>query len=247
MKSFKLIVAFILLAFTANMNAADYKDLLKANLEARGGKALTTIKTVYAESEMSAMGNVMPTKFWAENPTKYATEISQMGQTMKLINDGTKVFSVMGGQAQDIPEDQAKLAILQNPDVLIFQENALVNNSICNDKNTTLAKDSLEGKLYDVIRVKHSPILEISYFIDPATKLEVAYGFKLIESDNKEMNAEFKEINESKPVLMIKEWMLVNGIKFPKVLDLNLAGMIISKAYSKIELNKKIDSKVFQK
>ncbi len=248
MKKFKMILAIAMFAFISNANATDYKDIINANKAARGGKAIDNIKTIQTESDFNIMGTLILMKFNADLPAKYALEISQMGQTVKFASNGTDIFASSAGQSQDIDAKEAELMVLQFPDQLYFQKNALLQPNICTPENSIVTVDTLDGKSYQVLKVKQSELIEVLYYIDPATNLEAAYGFNILESaTDSELNQQLAQIGENKPIYIVKEWMNVEGVKFPKTVEVKIGEISGTQSFTKIEVNKKIDAAIFNK
>lgn len=247
MKHIKLLAAMFILSFAVSANAADFDALIKANYAARGGKAIEKVKSISAVSEIeTSMGNIA-VKYFLELPKKFAIEVEQMGQIMKFFNNGDKTAFLAGEQYEEIPENLEGTLLMQFPYNLFFRDNALVKPGFCTAENTTLEKATLNEKEYQVIKVKINPFVEILYYIDPTTKLEVAYGINLLKTGNDEFDQQLEMYSNLKPVFEVKEWLEVDGVKFPKMVEITVMGNNNKIHITKVEINKPIEAKYFSK
>lgn len=84
------------------------KTVLDNYIKAIGGeKAIASVKSISMTASGSVQGMTLDVFKKVTSDNKLAQGLSVMGQSQKLVFDGTKAFAVMGGQKQDLPADMA--------------------------------------------------------------------------------------------------------------------------------------------
>lgn len=84
------------------------KTVLDNYIKAIGGeKAVSAVKSLSMKASGSVQGMTLEVFKKVTSDNKMAQGLSAMGQTQKVVFDGTKAFAVSGGQKQDLPAEQA--------------------------------------------------------------------------------------------------------------------------------------------
>lgn len=84
------------------------KTVLDNYIKAIGGeKAVSAVKSLSMKASGSVQGMTLEVFKKVTSDNKMAQGLSAMGQTQKVVFDGTKAFAVQGGQKQDLPAEQA--------------------------------------------------------------------------------------------------------------------------------------------
>ncbi len=104
--SMTIIAAFILSSVALFAGTPSVDDILKKNVEARGGEKLKNIATYTSDMSMEVMGMSMTFNVKAKMPDKIRIDFSVMGQDGSVIFNGDKGWAIQGGVAQEIPADQ---------------------------------------------------------------------------------------------------------------------------------------------
>lgn len=252
MKKITALFVLFLMAFTYSAMADKVDDIIKANLKAHGGeKAYKEMKTMYAEMEVSVMGMNMPMKVWSQNPDKMRMEQSAMGQEVIVVNNGKKGWVKMGGNVQELPEEQLAQSKAQNPVNDIISNNPFIDYKAKGINITHVGTEVVNGKNCDILAVKFNEAITLKFFIDQSTNLEVKYKVEMAlpaeaeegeDSEEAEMMAAMMQ-----PEIFVNEWMTVDGIKVPKTMDMKMGMMNSTIKYNKMEFNKAMDAKLFEK
>ena len=252
MKKITALFVLFLMAFTYSSMADKVDDIIKANLKAHGGeKAYKEMKTMYAEMEISVMGMNMPMKLWSQNPDKMRIEQSAMGQEIIVVNNGNKGWMKMGGNVQEIPEEQLAQSKAQNPVNDIISNNPFIDYKAKGIDITHAGTEVVNGKNCDILAVKFNESMTLKFFIDQSTNLELKYKVEMAlpaEAEESEDSEEAEMMaGMMQPEMFVNEWMTVDGIKVPKSMDIKLGMMNSTVKYTKMEFNKAIDAKMFEK
>ena len=252
MKKITALFVLFLMAFTYSAMADKVDDIIKANLKAHGGeKAYKEMKTMYAEMEVSVMGMNMPMKLWSQNPDKMRIEQSAMGQEIIVVNNGNKGWMKMGGNVQEIPEEQLAQSKAQNPVNDIISNNPFIDYKAKGIDITHAGTEVVNGKNCDILAVKFNESMTLKFFIDQSTNLELKYKVEMAlpaEAEESEDSEEAEMMaGMMQPEMFVNEWMTVDGIKVPKSMDMKMGMMNSTIKYNKMEFNKAIDAKMFEK
>lgn len=252
MKKITALFVLFLMAFTYSAMADKVDDIIKANLKAHGGeKAYKEMKTMYAEMEVSIMGMNMPMKIWSQNPDKMRVEQSAMGQEIIVVTNGKKGWMKMGGNVQDIPEDKLSQQKTQNPVNDIISNNPFIDYKAKGINITYAGTEVVNGKNCDILAVRYSEAMTLNFFIDQSTNLEVKYKVVMALPTEAEESEDSEEAEmmagTMQPEVFVNEWMTVDGIKVPKTMDMKMGMMNSTIKYNKMEFNKAIDAKMFEK
>ncbi len=252
MKKITALFVLFLMAFTYSAMADKVDDIIKANLKAHGGeKAYKEMKTMYAEMEISVMGMNMPMKLWSQNPDKMRIEQSAMGQEIIVVNNGNKGWMKMGGNVQEIPEEQLAQSKAQNPVNDIISNNPFIDYKAKGIDITHAGTEVVNGKNCDILAVKFNESMTLKFFIDQSTNLELKYKVEMAlpaEAEESEDSEEAEMMaGMMQPEMFVNEWMTVDGIKVPKSMDMKMGMMNSTIKYNKMEFNKAIDAKMFEK
>ncbi len=249
MKKISLLFAICIMAFTSNAMADKLDDVINANIKAHGGeKVYKDMKTMYAEIDLNVMGMAIPSKVWTQTPDKSRIEQSQSGQQSIIIANGKLCWVLVGGQVQDIPAEQINMVKNQNPFTDIIGNNPLVDYKTKKTPITYAGTEVVNGKNCDILEIKQDSMFSIKWFIDQTTNLEVKYQVVITEPEGAEENEEAEQMKAMmQPEFFVTEWMTVDAVKIPKLIDMKMGAYSGTMTFKKVELNKPIDAKMFEK
>ncbi len=232
------LLAFSLLAFAAVLQAQDLDELLKKNIDAKGGlEKIKSIKTFQMNATMSmpAMGMEAKVKMYNARPNKMRMEGDMMGQQFVQASDGEKHWWIMPFMgimsAAEIPGEQAK-PIENQADF----EGPFIDYKKKGHKIELIGKEDVEGTEAYKLHVTYKNGFETDVFLDAEHYLEIkavakisAQGMEIEQttyfSDYKEVDgfvyaASFKQVN---PQMEIQ--FTINEIKINEEIDPSLFSM----------------------
>lgn len=254
MKKFISLFALLIFAMSAAYSQS-VDEIINANLQARGGaKALTEIKTLSVEMDMSIMGMQMPLKYYVQTPDKSRLEQTQMGQTILVVCNGKSGWVSMQGQVQEIPEEQFGFVNKSNPSIQFLTKNPLIDYKANGFKVTNAGNDVFEGKQCTVLEVDYNDDYIVNIYIDKATNLEVKYEINVptlaaeLENAGDELSEEQAMISASmQPEIFITEWAEYDGIKLPKTTQIKMGEITQTVTITSCKINGSLDAKLFSK
>ena len=237
MRTHKYLASFLLVFLGAAACLAQSPDeIISKHIEAIGGKAtLSKVNSIYMEGVASVMGNDLPTSVTILNGKGYKTKTTFNG--MDIINCITDTAGWMlnpmqgGDNAVSLPAEMVKVgksALDARGELYNFREKGYTDS--------LLGRDNVEGKQAYKIKLSQ-PGMEIFYFLDPDSyyilKMEVKLSIGGRDLDNITTYSNYKKTDA--------------GIVLPYSSAMNTMGYDVQMNYTKIEVNKDIDTKVFMK
>jgi len=251
MKKITVLFALFMMAFTYSAMADKLDEVINANIKAHGGeKVYKDMKSMYSEVELSMMGTSIPLKMWTLTPDKSRMEQSQGGQDVIVVTNGNICWVKVAGQVHDIPAEQITMIKNQNPFIEIIGNNPFINYKSKKTPIVYAGTEVVNGKNCDVVEIKQDSMMSMKWFIDQTTNLEVKYQIVInepegAEAEDSEEAASLKETMQ--PEFYITEWVTADGIKVPKTADMKVQGMSGTMTFKKVEFNKPVDAKLFEK
>lgn len=161
------ISSFLLLAVSAWSQSAD--DIIRAHIEAVGGAArLSALRSLYTESiSVMANGNEVSNKVWRVQDRLVRREIDFGMGSMKMVvtdKEGWSTNPRSGGAFEAMPPERAEgmrfEADLPGP---------LFNYADKGHKVELLAKEDVNGKSCHVLKLTLKTGRDITYYLDPGT------------------------------------------------------------------------------
>lgn len=235
MKLLQLVfISIISCISVSSIQAQTADDIINKNIDAIGGKdILTKINSVYMEGSATAMGTDYPTS------------------TTILVGKGFKsVTTVNGSDIIQCFTDTSGWSV--NPFTGLTEPTALpadivkkgkssldIGGEFFNFRNkgfsdSLIGRDSLQG--VNTYKIKLSqPGIEIVYYIDPAT-------YYILQTDTK-FSAEGKDVTSTATYSNYKKTDI--GYVVPTTLGVTNMGYDVTINYTKVEVNKDIDPKIF--
>lgn len=218
------------------LSAQSVDEIIDKHIEAIGGKdVLTKTKSITAETSTSMMGNSSPGKLYILNGKGYKSEMEMMGQSViqcVTLKGGWSTNPMNGGTPEAMPEAQHK-SMLNNMSL----------GGIFLDYASKGFKVELKGKkninkteAYE-LHVSQNGGSVSKYYIDTQT-----YYIIRMESKAEMMGQEVDLVSN------INNYQkLSNGYVMAHRIELELGGFSFSTEMSKVEVDKDIDEKVFDK
>jgi len=231
-----LFIPLVTLIGASPLMAQSADEIINKSIDAIGGKdLLSRVKSVYFEGAATAMGNDYPTSTTILAGKGFKTQTSVNG--MDIINcitdsSGWEINPFAGQtEATDMSPEMVKKG----------QSSLHIGGELLNfrDKGFT---DSLVGRdsiqKVSVYKIKLSqPGTDIIYYIDQST-------YYILKVDSK-VSVEGKEIASSASFSNYKKTDF--GFVAPATMDVTNMGYDVTINYTKIEVNKEIDPKIFLK
>ncbi len=239
------LLRIILLAVIAMLNGVivqaqsqNADDIINKNIEAVGGKEkISAIKTVYTEYDMDVMGNQASGVSYIVNGKGYKSEIDLGGQKIvQVITDkGGWGINPLAGQTapEDLPEEQVKASQVQ------LQVGGPLFNYVEKGNSAELQGRENMGDVQTYkIKLTTKEGLEFTYFLDPDTYYILKTIVKAnVNGQDVETTYEFNNYKKTD-----------YGFVMPENIALTLPqGASINIINKKIEINKDIDIKIFDK
>jgi outer membrane lipoprotein-sorting protein len=213
-------------------------DVVKANIDARGGEAVRNIKTINVQAKLISMGFTTSYRMYLESPDKLRYELNLMGKDIYTIMNGNKGWLISDTTLQDIPEMNLK----EMKEEMKYQFN-IFKSQLANYKEDNL-KTELLGKVKDSslkkdvykIHMILKDSTDITDFIDADTYLE----YKTITKRKNGPNASEHET-------YYKDYKKVNGFTIPHKIEIKMKGSVVSGfTFEKVSINEPIKPEMFQ-
>ncbi|MUV04769.1 insulinase family protein [Flavobacterium rakeshii] len=199
------------------------KTVLENYINAIGGeKAVSGVKSISVTASGSVQGMNLEVFKKVTSSNKMAQGLSVMGQTQKMVFDGTKAFVVAQGQTQDLPEDQVaefKKEAYPFPELKMKDDASITLKGI----------ESYNGS--DVYAIVNG---DATIYFDVKTGLKVAK----IETAQGPQG----EVSVTTPYSDYKE---VKGVKIPYKSSINI-GMEVELTVSDVKINEGVSDADFQ-
>jgi hypothetical protein len=229
-----LFVSLFVYLNSSGIKAQSAEEIIKKSIDAMGGKELLTrIKSVYFEGASSVMGNDYPTSETILAGKGYKTETTVNGQDIvTCITDSSGwLLNPFAGQTEPtpMPKEMVKKA----------QASLQIGGVLANYKESgftaSLAgRDSVQN--INTYKIKLSePGLEVIEYIDPTT-------YYVLREDSK-MTIDGKDIETSALFSNYKKTDF--GYVAATTMNVTKMGYDVTVNYTKIEVNKEIDPKIF--
>ena len=209
-------------------------EIINKHIEAIGGKEkISSIKTVYTEFTMDVQGNQANGMSYLVNGKGYRNEIDFGGQ--KIVQcytekGGWQINPFMGQTtAEPMPEDQAKAGVPQ-----LFVGGPL--KDYASKGYTVELLEKADGAFPIKVDTKDGAIM--TFYIDP----ETYYIKKLVSKST-------VDGQEVETTVIYSDYQKTDyGFVSPKTTEVNLPqGFLLVVNTTKIEFNKEIDMKIFEK
>ncbi|KGO79413.1 M16 family metallopeptidase [Flavobacterium beibuense] len=199
------------------------KTVLENYINAIGGeKAVSSVKSISVTASGSVQGMNLEVFKKVTSSNKMAQGLSVMGQTQKMVFDGTKAFVVAQGQTQALPEDQ----------VAEFKKEAYPFPELKMKDDTSITLKGIESyNGSDVYAIVNG---DATIYFDVKTGLKVAK----IETAQGPQG----EVSVTTPYSDYKE---VKGVKIPYKSSINI-GMEVELTVSDVKINEGVSDADFQ-
>jgi len=234
--SYFLVLAFLLGACSKSMD-----DIIQDNNEAKAGKQKTEINNLIFEGTATSMGFEMPFKLTLIPPDKLIYEINAFGQSIVTVYDGKEAW-----QIDSIPRAIKDFKSESIKETMDYQMRVF-DNELMNYKNKgivaeLIGEDTLDSKeVYKIqLTLKDSSI--IIYFIDKTTNLELkSISQTSILGRSVSQTIYYTDYRKVGNYFIPHKWTY----KMIDEEDNEQVTQVLE--YSKIEINSRIDEKVFVK
>lgn len=232
-----VLMAVVGMLSVATLSAQTADDIINKHIDAMGGKdKLASIKSIYTEYDMEAMGNQGSGVTYVVNGKAYRNEVDFGGQ--KII----ECITDKGGWGQNPFAGQTSPEALPDDQVKMRQGQLDVGGPLFNyaAKGSTVelqGQESVNGVNAYKLKLKNKLGNEGTFWIDPTT-------YYIIKSTNKS-TVNGQEIETSIAFSNYKK--TDDGFVVPGNTELTLPqGMTINITNKKTEVNKDIDMKLFE-
>lgn len=232
--SMTIIAAFIFSSVNLLAGTPNVDDILKKNVEARGGDKLKSIKTYSSDMSMEVMGMSMTFKVKAKLPDKSRVEFSMMGQEGTIIMNGDKGWSIQGGTVTEIPGDQ-----LEQTKKQFGSQTDLAGKSYIDYKERGI-KYELEG----IEDVNGTSTYKVKETLKDSTVSRIYFSTKdfleVKKVSSTEMNGTMMDVE-----VLFKENKLIDGLLVPVKMDIVAMGMTSAMTITEFKVNPPLDDKLF--
>lgn len=252
MRNYIFITLFLLFSITALAQKADPDDpanvekgkkLLQQTIEARGGAALLSYKTIEATGQYTQFEqgvSTIPVRFedYIVLPDKERTEFGKGKKKDRKINVNVGTTGwVYDGEAETLKDQNEK-------QIQGFHESRetdidMVLRAAVQNKDAVVRfygrEETQPGERADVLMIK----LKLTFYVmlDPATKLPRTMSYEKAE-----------EKGMARYEYRFHQYVPYDGVKFPNIVDLYRDGIQISRVnYQTIKLNAAIPDTLFAK
>ncbi len=232
MKKFFILLPTILVASVCSAQTLD--EIMNKYYAANGSEILEKATTLYIEAKASQMGMEIPMTINIKKPNKVKMTMSVQGMDIVTAFDGEKGYMInpMTGSAEptELPADQLSGVQQYN----MFRDNVM--------ESFKAGRVKLDG----VEDVNGKPAYKLSV-TDEAGKVTGAFidkeSFLAVKTTSTvEQMGQVMEVES-----YVKEYMDVNGAKFPKVITQMVNGMDMGGiTFEKVEIDKVIDDSIFK-
>lgn len=221
------------LLLTSFCSAQTLDEIVNKYYEANGIENLEKANTIYIEGTATQMGNELPMTIMVKKPNKVKVVITFNGMDIITAFDGENGYMVnpMTGDTEpvEIPEDQLSSVQEYN----MFRDNML--EAYKAGRLKLEGDEDVDGRpCYKILLTDEAGNTTTTY-IDKDTMLTVR-AVTEVEQMGQKMVVESN----------IKDYMEVNGAKFPKEITQTVSGMDLGGiTYDKIELDRDMDDSIF--
>jgi hypothetical protein len=228
------LMAFITLISVTAIKAQTADEIISKHVDAIGGKdVLAKVKSVYSEGAANAMGNDYPsqTTVLVGKGFKSQTSVNGMDIIQVITDTSGWAMNPLAGQTEASPlpaelvkKGQASLHV--GGDLVGFKEKGF--------KDSLIGRETFQN--VNTYKIKLSqPGTEMIYFIDPTT-------YYVLKVDSK-VSIEGKDVASSVTFSNYKKTDI--GYVVPYTMGVTNMGYDVTINYTKIEINKDVDPKIF--
>jgi len=231
MKKLLVLGTAILMASVCSAQTLD--EIINKNYSALGAEKLEKAKTIYMEGRASQMGMEMPMVMQMKQPDKVKVVTTFNGMDIILAYDGVKGYMVnpMTGASDPVELPQEQLGDVQRYNMF---HNQLLDQFRAG-KLKLLGEEDVNGQPAYKIEATGEEGKPSYIFIDKASSMIV----KAVATVN-QMGQDYEVETYT------KEYMDVNGIKFPKVTTSFVNGMEAGgMTFDKVEIDREMDDSIF--
>lgn len=233
------VAAIAALSLSVAVQAQTADEIINKHLEAIGGKEkIASLKSLVVESEMDIMGTPAPTVTTTLYKKGYISEVNYNGQ--KIINcvtsdKGGWTVNPLAGvvTAEPMPADQVKSGQVQ------LEPGGSLYNYAANGFTAELAgQEEVNGKKAYKIVLTGKDGTSFTHFVDPTSYFIVRTVAKMTIGGNPiEQSVNFSDYKKTDFGMLVPNSF---SIELPN-------GMVLTSTVKKVEVNKEIDPKIFDK
>lgn len=233
------VMALAALTMNYAVQAQTVDDIINKHIEAIGGKEkISGLKSMVVESEMDIMGTAAPTVTTTVYGKAQLSEINYNGQ--KIVNcftadkGGWSMNPLMGqASAEPMPDDQVKASRPQ-----LEPGGSLYNYAANGFKAELAGQEDINGKKAYKVVLTSKEGASFVHYIDPTSYYIVRTVAKISVGGNPvEQGINFSDYKKTD-----------FGVALPYTYSIELPnGMTLSVNVKKVEVNKEIDPKIFDK
>jgi len=229
----KLLVLGTAFLMASVCGAQTLDEIINKNYSALGAEKLEKAKTIYMEGRASQMGMEMPMVMQMKQPDKVRVVTTFNGMDIVLAYDGVKGYMInpMTGATDPVELPQEQLGDVQRYNMF---HNQLLDQFRAG-KLKLLGEEDVNGQPAYKIETAVEEGKPSYIFIDKASSMIV----KAVATVN-QMGQDYEVETYT------KEYMDVNGIKFPKVTTSFVNGMEAGgMTFDKVEIDREMDDSIF--
>ena len=211
-------------------------DIVNKHIEAIGGKdKISSIKSIYMESDLEVMGNSAPSVTYILNGKGYRNDVDFNGQKITRVVTPTGGWAInpMAGQtaAEATPAEQLKSEVVE------YQVGGLLYDYAAKGNKIELqGKEDVNGVSAHKLKVTTKDGAETIYYIDPTS-------YYVLKTVNK-MSIQGQDIEAIRT--FSKYTKTDFGYVIPYSIELTLPqGFTLNINAKKVEFNKDVDMKMF--
>ena len=236
MRSFRVALLAVGMLSVASLQAQTADEVINKYFTALGGKdKVASMKTLYTEYDVDMNGAASTGTSWIVNGKAFKNEMDLMGQKMVQCFTDTSGWMInpFGGSATPtvMTADQAKAGVGQMDLTGPFYNYAAKGNTV-----ELLGKETLNGNAAYKFKIKTKAGQEITSWIDGTTWYMVKNVIKATVNG--------MEVETAMSISNYKK--TENGFVVPFNVEINVSGFTVSMVNKKVEVNKEIDSKIFE-
>jgi outer membrane lipoprotein-sorting protein len=231
MKKLFFLLSAILMASVCNAQTLD--EIINKYYAANGVEKLEKANTVYVEAKASQMGMEIPMVISVKKPNKVKMVMSVQGMDMITVFDGEKGYMVnpMTGSTDPVEIPAEQLSGIQAYNML--RDNIM--EAFKDNRIKLEGEEDVNGKPAYKLSVTDNEGNVTTTYIDKDTYLVVKTVQK-VNQMGQEMEVES----------YIKDYMDINGVKFPKTITQMVSGTEMGGiTFENVEIDKQIDDAVF--
>lgn len=239
MRHRRLCAGLLLALFSSWAHALDVDELIRKNIEAKGGlAAIQALQSVRMSGKFRGGGGFEADFSQAiSRPGLVRNEFSLQGMTQVQAYDGKEVWQIspFGGRKDPVklPEDQAKIFAL-----VADLDGPLVDYAKKGHRVEYLGTEDVDGTMAHKLRVQLATGNEVTYFLDPDHFLEI-----------RTRSRSFIRGTEQESETDLGDYEKFGGVYFPTAIDSGAKGSSSDEKgkieVTSIEVNVAIDPAVF--